>query len=65
MQQEMMRAIVLLGRPSTGPDSLSDAEAHELRALLSILRRASRAMEGRILEELEATAYGNPQPKDT
>lgn len=61
MLQEMMRAIVLLGRP----DSLSDAEAHELRALLSILRRASRAMEGRILEELEATAYGNPHPKDT
>lgn len=64
MQQELMRAVVLLSILALEGE-LGKEEVAELRALTTILRRASRAMETKVLEDLEATASGAPQPEDT
>lgn len=56
-----MRAAVLL-IAALLDDDLSAAELQELRALHTILRRASRAQEGKFLEILEAEASGSPMP---
>ena len=67
MQQELMRAVVLLSQAvlEDAVPILDAASLQELRALTTILRRASRACEGRVVEELEATASGLPQPEHT
>ena len=64
MQQELMRAVVLLSL-AVLDEKIDAAALQELRALTTILRRASRACEGRVVEELEATASGLPQPEHT
>ncbi len=65
MQQELMRAVVLLSLYVLEESELGPDERAELRALTTILRRASRACEHRVVQELEATASGTPQPEDT
>jgi hypothetical protein len=63
MQQEIMRVCVLLAALGLEED-FSPAELQELRALSSILRRASRAQAATDLRILEATASGAPQPTE-
>lgn len=64
MQQELMRAVALLIKARTGRGA-DPTESLELAHLGAILTRASRAAAGRSPLELEATASGKPQPKDT
>jgi len=64
MQQELMRAVVLMARAiDVAASPLTDAELDELRFLALILRRASRAQEGMELDVLEARATGKPLPQ--
>jgi len=62
MNQEIMRAIVLIALHIESDDGLNTAELDELRFLALILRRASRAQEGTELERLEARAMAQPVP---
>ncbi len=64
MQQELMRAVVLLAALGL-EEEVGHAELQELRALATILRRASRAQESKLLHVLEAEASGDPQPEKT
>lgn len=59
MNQEAMRAIVLIGQHISSSDGLGEAELEELAFLCLILRRASRAQEGVEIGVLEARALGN------
>lgn len=61
MNQEAMRAIVLIGQHISS-SGLGEAELEELAFLCLILRRASRAQEGMELDILEARALGKPIP---
>lgn len=63
MNQEAMRAIVLIGQHISSKDGLSEAELEELAFLCLMLRRASRAQEGMELDVLEARALGKRLPE--
>ena len=62
MNQEVMRAVVLIAQHIESPEGLNAAELDELRFLALILRRSSRAQEGMELSFLEARATGKPLP---
>jgi len=61
MLQETMRALVLVAE-AVLEGELGQLEAQELRALRTILKRASRAQAGTPPEVLDATASGKPMP---
>jgi len=61
MQQELMRAVVIMAQLNAGMD-VTDAELRELENLCLILKRSSRAQAGQDPELLEATARELPTP---
>lgn len=64
MTQETMRALVIVAEALLS-EELGKAEAAELKALTTILRRASRAQAGTPPGVLEATAGGLPMPEES